>query len=264
MSWSRTLECLQNSILTRSSSPRTRKAIFLLLLPILPHLPEQRLSAQSASVITPQTEALRPYLMEREAEVALVRSAAPSSISKFAAVLVLTGQGYEYASKGTNGFECLVQRGWMNDLQDPDYGSPALRSPMCLNAAAVRLYLPLIHRRTDLAREQASRTVVKATIDAEFAAGKLKANEQGAMCYMMSKDGFFGSAGRPIPHIMFFMPAIPLSDWAANEHGSPILGYEDSLDHLSVFILPSATWSDGTPAPPNTIHTHPLAVLSLN
>jgi hypothetical protein len=126
---------------------------------------ERSAGARTAPVIAPQTQALRPYLMDQDAEIALARSAAPPSISQSAAVLVLTGQGYEYASKGTNGFECLVQRGWMNDLQDSDYGSAALRSPMCLNPAAVRMYLPLINRRTTLARGLASRTVVKATID---------------------------------------------------------------------------------------------------
>ena len=221
-------------------------SILMLLLWMQTLFFEYRAAAQSTTIATQQPGGLRPYLMDRAAEIDLARSAAPPSISESAAVLVLTDAGYEYASKGTNGFECLVQRGWMNDLQDPNYGSPALRSPMCLNAAAVRLYFPLIARRTQLARELASRLVIKATIEAEFAAGALRANEQGAMCYMMSKDGFFGSAGHPIPHIMFFVPTVPLSSWAANRQGSPIFGYEDSLDHLSVFIIPSAKWSDGS------------------
>jgi hypothetical protein len=245
---------------TRTSHRCRCNASLLLLLPMLLPILEQRVGAQTAPVVAPQTGALRPYLMDRDAEIALAQSAAPPSISHSAAVLVLTAQGYEYASKGTNGFECLVQRGWMNDLEDSDYGSAALRSPMCLNPAAVRMYLPLINRRTTLARGLASRTVVKATIDAEFAAGSVKANEQGAMCYMMSKDGFFGSGGHPIPHIMFFVPTVPLSDWAANQPGSPIFGYEDSLDHLSVFILPSGSWSDGSPASPGSTHTNSLVV----
>jgi hypothetical protein len=53
---------------------------------------------------------------------------------------------------------------------------------------------------------------------------------------------------------------VPLSDWAANQPGSPIFAYEDSLDHLSVFILPSDSWSDGSPASPGGTHTHSLVV----
>ncbi len=41
--------------------------------------------------------------MNRDAEIALARSAAPGTISRDASVLVLTGRGYEYAVQGKNG-----------------------------------------------------------------------------------------------------------------------------------------------------------------
>ena len=51
------------------------------------------------------------YLMEdREAEIALARSAAPESISRDAEILVLERHVYETAVNGNNGFVCIVER----------------------------------------------------------------------------------------------------------------------------------------------------------
>jgi hypothetical protein len=55
---------------------------------------------------------IEEYLMtDRNAEIALARSAAPKSISQDATVLILGRQGYETAVEGTNGFVCVVERG---------------------------------------------------------------------------------------------------------------------------------------------------------
>jgi hypothetical protein len=53
------------------------------------------------------------YLMERNAEILLARSAAPDSISSDATVLILGRQGYETAVEGRNGWVCMAERGWM-------------------------------------------------------------------------------------------------------------------------------------------------------
>ena len=51
---------------------------------------------------------ITPYLIpDRQAEVALARSAAPPSIAANAEVLVLTSQGFVTAVKGSNGFVCV-------------------------------------------------------------------------------------------------------------------------------------------------------------
>ncbi|HWZ76391.1 MAG TPA: hypothetical protein VNX87_07620, partial [Candidatus Sulfotelmatobacter sp.] len=47
---------------------------------------------------------LDQYLMDRNDEIALARSAAPPSIAKDATVMVLGRYGYETAVEGTNGF----------------------------------------------------------------------------------------------------------------------------------------------------------------
>jgi hypothetical protein len=53
---------------------------------------------------------LDEYLMERDAEIALAKSAAPAPISNDATVLVLTKKGYQAAIEGKNGFVCMVER----------------------------------------------------------------------------------------------------------------------------------------------------------
>jgi hypothetical protein len=57
------------------------------------------------------------YLMERNAEIQLARSAAPNSISSDATILVLGRQSYETAVRGKNGFVCMVERSWMEAVR---------------------------------------------------------------------------------------------------------------------------------------------------
>src|SRR5258708_36929489 len=56
---------------------------------------------------------LNQYLIpDANTEIALARSAAPSSISGGAEVMVLGRKGYTTATKGRNGFLCMVERSW--------------------------------------------------------------------------------------------------------------------------------------------------------
>src|SRR5215471_14408078 len=68
--------------------------------------------AQDAKNPYPSMAPLDQYLMDRNDEIALARSAAPPSIAKDATVLVFGKDGYETAVKGTNGFVCNVDRSW--------------------------------------------------------------------------------------------------------------------------------------------------------
>ena len=67
------------------------------------------------------------YLMERNAEILLARSAAPESISSDATILVLGRQGYETAVRGKNGFVCMVERSWMEAFDSPEFWNPKLK-----------------------------------------------------------------------------------------------------------------------------------------
>ncbi|MGB6026827.1 MAG: hypothetical protein WBG40_16650, partial [Candidatus Sulfotelmatobacter sp.] len=65
----------------------------------------------------PNMAPLEQYLMDRDAEIALARTAAPEAISRDADVLVLGRHGYETAVKGKNGFVCVVDRNWMGQFE---------------------------------------------------------------------------------------------------------------------------------------------------
>ena len=59
--------------------------------------------AQDAKQPYPDMAPIEQYLMDRDAEIALARSAAPDAISHDASVIVLTRHGYETAVQGKNG-----------------------------------------------------------------------------------------------------------------------------------------------------------------
>src|ERR1700674_4169932 len=81
--------------------------------------------AQDAKTPYPSMAPLDQHLMtDRNAEIALARSAAPAAISSDAEVLVLGRHGYEIADRGKNGFVCVVQRSWAAGFDDPDFWNP--------------------------------------------------------------------------------------------------------------------------------------------
>jgi hypothetical protein len=66
---------------------------------------------------------------------------------------------------------------------------------------------------------------------------------------MMSKDGYLGDGphGPWHPHLMFFLPRMDLADWGANLTASPVMGDVYGIEPYTLFYVPLATWSDGTP-----------------
>jgi hypothetical protein len=209
------------------------------------------MSALDAKTPYPSMAPVEQYRMERNAEIALARSAAPDSISKDAGVMVLGQHGYETAVQGKNGFVCLVERGWASPIDQPDFWNPKLRGPICFNAAAVRSYVPISMKRTESILAFQSKDRMSEAIQAGFDKREFPAPEPGAMCYMLSKQQYLGdSGGHWHPHLMFFMPLTDSSAWGADLPGSPILGTEDKLNRMTVFLIPVAHWSDGSAAPP--------------
>jgi hypothetical protein len=187
------------------------------------------------------------YLMARDAEVALARSAAPDAISRDATVLALGRLGYETAIKGKNAFLCMVERSWTAPIDDPDFWNPKLRAPICLNAAAAHSYLPRTIKKTELILAGRTKAQMKEAIVAAIDKKELPEMEPGAMCYMLSKQGYLSSRdGHWHPHLMFFFSSTDPAAWAANLPGSPIFAFNDSWEHLTIFLIPVRQWSDGT------------------
>lgn len=210
----------------------------------------RRAQAQPAKAETPypQMAPLAQYLIpDRDAEIALARSAAPRAISDNAEVLVLGPHGYEMVAKGTNGFACLVLRSWTAGFDDPEFWNPKLRGPNCYNPQAVRSYLPLLIARTRWVLAGRSKAQMVDAIKAGLDKRELPTPEAGAMTYMMSKQGYLSDqGGHWHPHLMFFVPQADVQSWGAGLTGSPVLGVEDAPDRLTVFLVPIRRWSDGT------------------
>jgi hypothetical protein len=198
----------------------------------------------------PNMAPVEQYKMERNAEIALAKSAAPAAIANNATVEVMGRKGYETAIKGKNGFVCLVERSWTAGIDDPDFWNPKLRGPICFNPPAVRTYVPLTRMKTELVLAGKSKEQMFAAIAGAFDKKELSQPEPGSMCYMMSKDQYLADAdGNWHPHLMFFLPATDSAFWGAGVAGSPVIVAQDKEDRLTIFMVTVGKWSDGTAAP---------------
>jgi hypothetical protein len=193
------------------------------------------------------------YLMDRNAEIALAKSAAPPSISDRATVLVLTRRSYETAIRGSNGFVCAVERAWMSQYDFAQFWNPHMRGPLCYNPAAVRTILPYTIRRTELALAGRSKTEMSAAIPDGIEKHTLPHLEAGAMTYMMSKQQYLNDGAKNwVPHLMFYFPRSPGAAWGADLSGAPPMlnpQFQNSPEAISVLMVPVTHWSDGSPAP---------------
>jgi hypothetical protein len=207
--------------------------------------------AQDAKAPYPSMAPIGQYLMvDRDAEIALARSAAPDEISLHATVLVLGKNGYETAIEGTNRFVCVVERSWMSPFDSPEFWNPRMRGPICYNPPAVRTILPYTINRTNLVVAGLSKGQIEESIKSKVAKGDLPVPESGAMSYMMSKDGYLGdSVGHWHPHLMFHVPKTDNANWGANVVCSPVLQNDDFRDvpePETIFMVPVGRWSDGS------------------
>jgi hypothetical protein len=204
--------------------------------------------AQSSKTAYPNMAPVEQYLMpDRDSEIALARSAAPESISRDAKVLVLARHGYETAVEGKNGFVCIVERSWAAPLDDPNFWNPRLRAPICFNAAAARSYVPRTIKKTDLVLAGQTKEQMVEAVKAAIDSKELPAMEPGAMCYMLSKQGYLSDqVGHWHPHLMFFYSGTDPAAWGADLPGSPIVAFNDKWEGLTTYLVPVRTWSDGT------------------
>lgn len=207
-------------------------------------------TAKDVAAAYPKMAPIEEYLMDRTAEVALARTAAPESISRDADVMVLGRQGFDTAEKGKNGFVCIVERSWTS-AADADFWNSKVRTPICYNPAAAHSLLPRNLKRTNLILAGRTKAQVEEAIFAAVDKKQLPAMEPGAMCYMMSKQGYGGDSVPHWPsHVMFFYSQLDPATWGANLPGSPVLAVSDfserPSEHLTEFAVGVGRWSDGT------------------
>ena len=212
------------------------------------------LQAQDNSA--PSTMAsIDPYLMDRDAEIAMARSAGPNSVSSGAKVLVLGRHGYETAVAGKNGFVCLVGRSWDLPKNNPAFWDPKIHGPICLSAPAARSFLSIYLKKTELAIGGSSNTGIEVAIIESIAKGELPTPEPGSVSYMMSKQGYLNDAikGPWLPHVMFFVPEIDPKDLGSDLGDDvPLDAREEKIGRYTTIDVPVGRWSDGTASPQMT------------
>src|SRR5439155_16692564 len=150
-------------------------------------------TAQTVKTAYPSMAPLPQYLMPRDAEISLARSAAPKSISDDATILLLTKNGYQRAVRGTNGFVCMVARPWSADFVDPDFWDPRLRAPICYNALAAKSQEAATIKRTQVVLAGGSKAQVFNSIKAAIDSGELPTAEAGSMSYMLSRETYLSN-----------------------------------------------------------------------
>jgi hypothetical protein len=198
------------------------------------------------------------YLMtDRNAEIALARSAAPEAISRDATILVLGRHGYETAVEGKNGFVCAVERAWMGPFDGNfavNFWNPRIRGPLCLNPPAARSVLPITYKRTEMILAGKSKAQIIDALKAAYENKELPPLEPGAMSYMMSKDQYLTDNGDHhwMAHLMFYTPLMDGAVWGADLPKSPVMlnpQFSGAPEPIDVFMVPAGRWSDGTAAP---------------
>ena len=206
----------------------------------------------------PNMAPIEQYLMDKNAEIALARTAAPPSISSDAAVLVLGRHGYETAVKGKNGFVCAVERNWMGPFEgdgSDNFWNPHTRGPVCFNLPAAQSILPITIKRTELVLAGQSKAQIFEGMKA-FVKQGLPPLEPGAMSYMMSKEQHLNDGAHPnwIAHLMFYTPFMDGSVWGADLPHTPVMlnpQFHGAPEPIDVFMIPAGWWSDGTADPVN-------------
>lgn len=193
-----------------------------------------------------------PYLIrDRAAEIALARSAAPAAISGSATVLVLTRTGYAEATRGGNGFTCLVVRSFESPVGDPNFWNPRIRAPHCLTLPAVRAILPEMRQRAAWVLAGMSPAEIARKTKAAYASHQFPIPTVGAMAYMTSPRQYLQDdlPHNWMPHVMLYYDrTLPALTWGAGGFKSTVIDGSDPTSPVQTLLIPVRQWSDGSAA----------------
>jgi hypothetical protein len=185
------------------------------------------------------------YMMARDTEIALAKSAAPDNISGHATIKVLTASGFQAVHDGDNGFVCMVMRGWSAPTYTPaqfrDLVYDAkVRAPICFNPEASRTVLPYYELRSKLGMEGKTPDQIVEGVQAAYAKGELPKRDSVSFAYMWSADQNLASGiGHWHPHMMVFAPYYDNSRLGNNEFGSPFPQLSDDAGTpFAVVVIP--------------------------
>ena len=190
---------------------------------------------------------LSEYVMDRDAEIALAKSAAPDFVSDHATIKVFTVSGFQTAHEGDNGFVCMVMRGFtgaptFTPVQVRAYINydAKTRAPICLDPLAARTLLPYYELRTKLGLEGKSPEQIAVGIEAAYAKGELPKRTEVSYAYMWSADqNLGGGVGHWHPHMMVFSPYYENSLLGNNPFGAPLPQVtDDAGTPFAVVVIP--------------------------
>jgi hypothetical protein len=188
---------------------------------------------------------LRDFMMPRDAEIGLARSAAPANISGRATIKALTPSGYQVVHEGDNGFVCVVMRGWTAPTYTPAQlrglvYDPSIHAPICFNPEAARTVLPYYELRSQLGMEGKSPDQIAAGVQAAYATGKLPRRDAVSFAYMWSAHQYLlPGVGAWHPHMMVFAPYYENAMLGDNAFGSPLPQVSDDAGTpFTVVVIP--------------------------
>jgi len=185
------------------------------------------------------------YLMPRDAEIALAKSAGPPSLADHATIKVLTKTGYVVAREGDNGFVCMVMRGFSAPTYTPAQFrdlvyDPTVHAPICFTAPAARTAMPYYELRTKLAMEGKGPDQIAESLQSAYVRGELPRRDTVTFAYMWSAHQHLGPGiGAWRPHMMVFAPYYENSMLGGNEFGGPLPQVSDDAGTpFAVVLIP--------------------------
>jgi hypothetical protein len=203
------------------------------------------LHASTGRAEGPKYPPISEYMMARDAEIALARSAAPASISDHATIKILTKSGYEVAREGDNGVVCMVMRGFSAPTYTPAQFrdlvyDPTVHAPICFTPPAARSVMPYYELRTKLAMEGKGPDQIAEGLQAAYIKGELPRRDAVSFAYMWSAHQHLGPGiGAWHPHMMVFAPYYDNAMVGGNAFGTPLPQVtDDAGTPFAVVVIP--------------------------
>jgi hypothetical protein len=206
------------------------------------------LASLDAAAVRAQSRTYPPvsdYMMARDAEIGLARSAAPAAISDRATVKILAKSGFEVASEGDNGVVCMVMRGFSAPTYTPApfrdlVYDATIHAPICFTAPAARNVMPYYELRTRLAMEGKRPDQIAEGLQAAYIKGELPRRDAVSFAYMWSAHQHLGSGiGAWHPHMMVFAPYYENAMTGGNAFGTLLPQVSDDAGTpFSVVVIP--------------------------
>lgn len=164
-------------------------------------------------------------------EIALARSAAPTSIADSASVYVFTDTGYVLAKRGSNGAACYVSRSW-----------PASIEPHCFDSEGASTILPIHMREVELLHRGLSPADAEREIGAGISSGRFQLPRRPAVSYMMSAaQELISDEGKPVgkwrPHVMIYYPFLEGGAGQPDMKAAIITGARTATSNI-MFVVP--------------------------